>query len=120
MLSARVQGNIFYTTLNTGSVPSDPAHMVGNASRPVVGGGDVPGGCCADTLRMFDRDSGDYTDIDIDGILMGLFGDWATDSFAYTNHMFDLTMIKGAVVALLDVVYREPDLNSALETPLLL
>jgi len=63
---------------------------------------------------VFDRATGGSFDIDINGILMGLFGETATDSFAYTNHMIDLSTIDGRDVILLDVVYKEPSLNDAL------
>ena len=98
-LTGRVRGDKFYASLNTGVAPS---------------GQSVPGGCCADTVRVFDRTTGESSDIDINGILMGLLGDYATDSFAYTNHMIDLSTIDGRDVILLDVVYKEPSLNDAL------
>ena len=64
--------------------------------------------------RVFDRTTGGSFDIDNNGILMGLFGETATDSFAYTNHMIDLSTIDDRDVILLDVVYKEPSLNDAL------
>ena len=50
-LTGRVRGNKMYASLNTGTAPTQG----------------VPGGCCADTLRIWDRESGRSSDIDING-----------------------------------------------------
>lgn len=104
-LTARVYGDNFYTQINTGTAPS---------------GGSYPGGCCADTLRTFGRDNGgDYTDLSLYDKLQTIF-DGVADSdsntgatYAYANHMFDMTTVNGADVAIIDVVYLEPELSGA-------
>lgn len=103
-LTGRVYGDNMYGYLNTGTAPE---------------GGDYPGGCCADTLRVFGRDDeGAYTDINLLETFQTMFdGISDTDSengwnYAYANHMFDMTTIDGVDAAIIDVVYTDPLLSS--------
>lgn len=108
MLSARVWGDTFVTQMNAGIAP-------------MMGSGDYPGGCCADTLRKFGRDDGgSYSDVDLLTTIATVFEDVAvTDSltgtpWAYANHAFDITTINGASVAIVDVAYKLADLGDCM------
>ena len=103
-LTARVYGEFLYAQLNTGRAP---------------GGDSYPGGCCADTLRQVSKEDGSTKDIEIDSIIAEIFDGIAdTDSgskpWAYANHAFDLTIIGEDLIALIDVAYKETQLEGAM------
>lgn len=64
-------------------------------------------GCCADTLRIVDRDTGDTTEWDLDAILGTVFPENST--FHKATHTFDVMEGEGGVVyAFLMVQYSAP------------
>lgn len=65
-------------------------------------------GCCADTLRIVDRDTGKTTEWDLDAILGTVFPENST--FHKATHTFDIMEGEGGVVfAFLMVQYSAPD-----------
>mmetsp|Transcript_94615 Transcript_94615/g.270780 ORF Transcript_94615/g.270780 Transcript_94615/m.270780 type:complete len:449 (+) Transcript_94615:52-1398(+) len=94
-LTGRVSGDNYYAYMNTGRAPNS-------------------NGCCADTMRVFGKDDdGAYSDLEIDAIVTEVFANISV-SYAYATHMFDMTKIAGATVAMMVVQYKEPELNDAL------
>ena len=54
-------------------------------------------------MRVFEKDGGgEYSDIDLYTTILQTFANISV-SYAYATHMFDMTMIDGATVALMTV-----------------
>ena len=71
------------------------------------------GGCCADTLRVYDQADGSADEVDLNALNKGLF---APDnvSWAYATHTFDVFKgDDGKVYALLQVQYEDPHVAGA-------
>ena len=74
---------------------------------------DAGGGCCADTLRVYDQATGSAEEVDLNALNKPLF---APDnvSWAYATHTFDVFKgDDGKVYALLQVQYEEPHVAGA-------
>jgi len=67
------------------------------------------GGCCADTLRIYDRTTGDFTEIDLDSLLTKIFP--SSVSFHHATHTFDIESEGGKVFAWLMVQYDDATLG---------
>ena len=68
-------------------------------------------GCCADTLRMYDRLSGNFTELDLSAIMASAFADKGT-SFHEATHTFDVEEEDGVVYAWLMAQYLDTSLGS--------
>lgn len=85
VLTSRISHDTFITLLNTGQVAMG------------VENGHYFAGCCADTIRIFDRD-GSRQDIDINALIKPIFVDVAEidtnlgTPYAYANHVRDLNI----------------------------
>lgn len=71
------------------------------------------GGCCADTLRIYDRTTGNATEWDLDAILAKA-GFPSSVTFHKATHTFDVEEQGGLVYAFLMVQYDAPELNGGL------
>lgn len=70
---------------------------------------DARGGCCADTMRIYDRTTGKYTEIDLDAMLSKIFPQ--SISFHHATHTFDVEEKDGVVYVWLMVQYSDPTLD---------
>lgn len=69
------------------------------------------GGCCADTLRMYDRLTGTFTELDLDAIMTSTFAD-KNSTFHEATHTFDVQEEDGVVYAWLMTQYLDSSLGS--------
>ena len=73
------------------------------------------GGCCADTMRIFDRDAGTHTDVDLEALLATAFAGAKGVTFHQATHTFDAVQTAGAAVRIyLMVQYNAAELGGAL------
>ena len=92
-LSGKVVGDSFYVLLEKKATPATAG-----------------GGCCADTLRVYDRLSEAFVDHDIDAVLDGIFP--SDVAFHHATHQFDvLATPSGDVHEIYVVQWTAPDLG---------
>ena len=102
-LTARVWGDELVGMLNIGVAPPGGSGLNGSSAAAKAGGGEYPGGCCADTLRVFPRsrqhERAAFRDVDIYSLVKSAFRGRAVvdnrtgDAWAYANHAFDMTSL---------------------------
>lgn len=85
----------------TGKILGD--QLYGYVSKSGEGGG----GCCADTLRIYNKSDASYRDLDIDTAI----GAAMPGLDAHASHTFDIEVIDGVVHAFCMVKYSDPSLG---------
>jgi hypothetical protein len=87
MLTAKIHESSMYTFVKKGVAP-------------------VGAGCCADTMRIYDK-AGTVSDIDLESAMAVAF---SGTTFAHATHTFDLGILDGELHAFVMVQYAESDL----------
>lgn len=81
----------FYGYINTGVAPAS-------------------GSCCADTMRIWDKSTGDYTDVDLVTPMETVFPE---STYDYATHQFEVSEYNGEIVAFCMAQFYIPELNNA-------